>query len=472
MKKCFAVLSVIVLLAWATDSQSVPGVHQVFDKKADGTVLMRCVITGSSTGFEPLSIKPVIQPAIDTKDLNFQTRSVFDASIEQSGPGFLQYQRSPLTGPFASILWVDRDHRYGIAENVAITGDGMNIVAGWWLNAKRISTYRTMGTSTPLWEYSLGNVPQWMISVGSSQRGEAIAAAQGSMPTYEWDKSSQTPRWMFDPAGMPKGNGEAVSKDGQIVAVAGTGLLYAIRAQTGETLYTRPFNPTRGLTGIGGGGQNCVDISSNGSVILVSTYDSTYIWRSSTRQANLPGYGQTPSRLSEDGQVVVIGNFNGQVSVYRWTGAAYSLKWTTSIGGWVSAVDVSGDGSTVMAGTGPSNGGVYMFDTSSATPLWSYSNFGSYGAMTTCVDLCHNGSYGAATSWAILLQPVLLMFLPFSGSLPEHRSLRLPVIRNWARCGIAISPIPAILSRRAERQYTHTRWVMAERYTASRSSIP
>lgn len=398
MKQCTILLAILAFFAAAIDNPSLPGIHMVYEKQADGSIATKSVAAPAGLPTVPSITNPLVPAGNLGKILWPETRSVFSP---QYGPGMIEPLTiaTPRSGTFASLLWVDRNHRYGIPENVAITADGMNIVSGWWLNAKRVSCYRTMGTSTPLWEYSLGNIPQWMISVAASGRGEALAAAEGNISGHEWSKGSQLPRWTYDYPGGPKGRGAAVSKNGQVVAIPGAGLLYVFNAQTGETLYTRPFNPTRGLTGIGGGGQNCVDVSSDGSFVTVSTYDSIYVWRNRTRVANLPGYGQTPARISDDGRIVVIGNFNGQVAVYRWNGSGYDTKWTAGIGGWVSAVDVSGDGSTIMAGTGPSNGGVYMFDSSSSTPLWNYSNFGSYGAMTTCVDLSYNGSYAAATSW-------------------------------------------------------------------------
>ncbi len=400
MKRYLVLIVLIVVLAWANDDLSLPGAHSLFDENQDGSASVKCIITPSEVFKSDVKKPPPFEVGISSYNQKLITVSVFDPAARDIKSDVCKIETRHRR-PFASLLWVDRNHRYAVAENVAISGDGMNIIAGWWLNNERISNYRTMGTSTPLWEYSVNNVAQWMISVGASRRAEAIAATEGSMPAYDWQSVSPMPRWIYNyPSGLPYGRGEAVSKNGQIVAVAGSGLLYVFNAQTGETLYTRPFNPTRGLTGLGGGGQNCVDISSDGSVILISTYDSTYIWRNGQRAANLSGYGQTPSRISEDGRIVVLGTFNGRVNTYRWNGTDYEPMWSASIGGpWVTAVDVSGDGSTIMAGTGYNNGTVYMFDSSSSTPLWNYANFGSYGALTSCVDLNYNGRYGVISSW-------------------------------------------------------------------------
>jgi hypothetical protein len=49
-----------------------------------------------------------------------------------------------------AVLWVDRIHQNAIAEHVALSGNGMWIQAGWYLNNERTSCYRVFGTSTPV----------------------------------------------------------------------------------------------------------------------------------------------------------------------------------------------------------------------------------------------------------------------------------------------------------------------------------
>ena len=58
-----------------------------------------------------------------------------------------------------AVLWVDRNHQNAIAENVAISNDGMSIFAGWWLNNERASLYRSIGNGVPLWAYSMPPLP-------------------------------------------------------------------------------------------------------------------------------------------------------------------------------------------------------------------------------------------------------------------------------------------------------------------------
>jgi WD40 repeat protein len=137
----------------------------------------------------------------------------------------------------------------------------------------------------------------------------------------------------------------AVSRDGSRIAVASTGLkLYVLNAATGDTVLTRPYNATRGLYG--------VDLSTDGSVVMVSTYDSVEVWRSGVRAPNVPNYGQTPAKISGDGSTIVTGDFSASVRTYRWNGSSYASLWTSNTGHpWVTAVDISADGNWVVAGT-------------------------------------------------------------------------------------------------------------------------
>lgn len=297
-----------------------------------------------------------------------------------------------------AVLWVDRNHQYAVAENVRISGDGMHIVAGWWLNNERVSLYRTIGNGIPLWSYPTpSSVSQ--IYTGISQSGNSVSAQSNGTPLYKWNKQNQIPEWMYQYTGGFYVSGRkttAVSFDGTKVASiatnGSTGRLFVFDAHTGNLLYTVDFNPTNGLYG--------VDISDDGSVVCVTTYNMIYVYENGNLRGTIPHYGQTDARIDGTGNYLVRGDFNGYVRVYQWNGSNYNLLWQSYIGGpWVTAVDISRDGSTVMAGTGYNNGKVYMWDISSSTPLWSYQNYGSYGAFIYEVALSGNGLRGIVASW-------------------------------------------------------------------------
>ncbi len=321
-------------------------------------------------------------------------------------PGELKIGTLPPTIKYdpsrAETLWVDRNHQYAIAEHVSITGNGMFIQAGWWLNNKRTSLYRTLGNNIPIWTYPLP-LTEWYVPVMASLTGEDIAAGSGGEPFYSFTANSAAPKWRYNlPDGYKiatssQGRTVAVSDDGSIYAVLGTGTGMAklfIFSNTGDTIRTIDFSPNNGVYGL--------DISNDGTVFCISTYYVTYIYNlDGSRRDSLYNYGQGVAKISGDGNYVVKGHFNGTVYLYRWTGSNYTLKWQHYTGHpWVTSVAISDNGATIMAGTfqySPTySGKVVMYDSSSSTPLWEYTQYGDY------VDECAlsaDGSRGVAGSW-------------------------------------------------------------------------
>jgi len=293
-----------------------------------------------------------------------------------------------------TVLWVDRAHLNAIAENVTISGDGMTIFAGWWLNNERASFYRSLGVGTPLWYYSIP-LADWMVDVASSDDSHLMAATSSGSPLTLWDKLSSIPILTYTyPSGFKSGQC-AVSSDGSTAAAAADnaaiGRLFVFN-EDGDSLYAVDFDRGSGIYG--------VELSSDGSIAVVSTYYVISIFENGILRGTISNYGQTAAHVSGDGSRVVKGDFNGRVTVYEWNGSNYIQMWQSYIGGpWVVAVDISEDGSTVMAGTGYSNGKSVMFDISSSTPLWTFQGYGSYGSYVKAVSLSDNGSIGVATSW-------------------------------------------------------------------------
>jgi len=403
MRKSLVVLALLVAVtAWAGEDLLLPGVHQVMGTGPDGQAQLRYVLVPGA-GQAPRIISPApAGPRLFSKTLSVRSPAQVLSGLPESWPMVRSVKGG--AGILANQLWVDRNHLYAIANDMAITGDGQYIQSGWWLNNMRLSNYRTAGNSTPVWVAPFPNA-QWMISVGSSFSGDAISAANSSLPAQAWSKDSPLPKWSVNyPSGMPPGLGEAVSKDGSKVAFVGiqggVATLYMFDVQTGDTLYTRTFGAPNGLAGIGGGGENCVDISADGSVVCASGYDTVVVWRSGVRAAAIYNYSQVQAKISGNGNRVVLGSFSSYLATYEWSGSAYVLHWTAYTSEpWVCAVAISADGSTVSAITGYNGGRAYAYDWSSSTALWTYGNFGSYGAMGSGAGISSNGGYLIFSNW-------------------------------------------------------------------------
>jgi len=345
------------------------------------------------------SLKKDGLPGVEVEVSGKSTRFITEPSGKTIAP--TTQKNNPMNAR-AEILWVDRYHQYAIAEHVSISGSGMWIQAGWYLNNERASLYRTLGTNTPAWSYSMPN-SDFFIPVDISFSGQDIGVTSSGEPYYSFSASSPSPQWLyyfpggFTAATSSQGSAVIVHDDGTIYAVLGSGgaegRLFILN-NTGDTIRSLPFNPTRGIYGI--------DATGDCSVFCVSTYDAIYIYNlDGSRRDSLFQYGQTVAKISDDGTYIVSGDFYGRVSLYRWDGAEYDLAWQHYVGHpWVTAVAISDDGSTIMAGTfqyTPTNTGkVLMYDSSSATPLWEYNQYGDYVA--SCA-LSADGSRCVAGSW-------------------------------------------------------------------------
>lgn len=297
-------------------------------------------------------------------------------------------------GSDTTVLWIDRYHQNAISRRVAISGDGMNIFAGWYLNNERTSLYRSTGDEFPLWSYSMP-LAGGVIDVASSDDANLMAAASSGAPFRLWKKNSSVPILTYEfPSGFSAGVCD-VSNDGNVAVAAAsdgsTGRIFAFNSN-GDSLYAVDFTYDGGLYG--------VELNSDGSIAVISDYYVISVLENGTLRDTISNYGQVPAAVSADGNRIVKGDYNSYITLYEWDGSSYQQVWQDAIGNpWVVSVDISGDGSTIMAGTGYSDGITAMYDYSSSTPLWTYQGYGSYGAYVRGVALSDSGSLGVAASW-------------------------------------------------------------------------
>lgn len=298
--------------------------------------------------------------------------------------------------PETGTIWVDRNHRYAIVQSIDITDDGMGIFVHWDLNNERASFYRTIGSNTPLWEY-FGDF-YWNYgghSLGTSYNGSGLVLSSASS-CYYWNKNSSFPVWIYN---YPTSGGgiSKISYDGNYIASATiTGDLFLFD-KYGNLIWQTSFSEGNRLQGL--------DISDDGSIVVVTVYDSCFIFENGTRRGALPigttNVGtQYAAKISADGRLLVTGDYYGYVKLYYWDGSSYRLKWSSLVGNpWVTDIAISKNGSTIACGTGYANGKLVVFDSASSTPLWSYQGYGGYGAMISSVALSYDGSFIATASW-------------------------------------------------------------------------
>ncbi len=309
-------------------------------------------------------------------------------------------RKLPVRNPhiLAQVVWVDRNHQNAIAERVAVTPDGSGIFAGWWLNNERFSAYVSAGMQAPLWAYSQD--VDWQMPVDASNNNYAGTGTR--LPGFIW--SHESPMYEeaieFDPGYL--GRGISFSGDGNLVASVASlnsdeAILVVYDLNLDDTLYTRHFVPTTGLYG--------VDFSKDGSTIVVSNYGGLLVYNVPNGDliGTIYNYSQNTAKISADGSLIVIGTFTGVVYLHEWNGSQYESRWIRSTGDdWVTALDVSADGSTVACGTldfenSQIAGGKFMlFDAESGSTLIDYDE---YGDEVGSVALSADGRYAIAGSW-------------------------------------------------------------------------
>jgi WD40 repeat protein len=297
----------------------------------------------------------------------------------------------------AEQLWVDRNHQNAIANEACISGAGPGIFAAWYLNNKRVSKYVTVGNGIPQWTYLCSAAAYATIDVAATFNG-LLAACNNTMGTFAWLNPGSAPSLSLEPASV-----QDLSEDAtRLVYVDGSNNLVCVDTGTGGVLWDVPLLTV-------GNGLYGVDISGSGSRVLVSAYEQTsgaqvYSMTDGSLVGSAMGnYGQTKAAISEDGNRVVIGNFNGQIRMFQWSGSAWTLAGSIATGdSWVTAVAISADGHTVAGGTlgfSPYRGKVVAVDwpaSSAPASMWDYKN---YGDEVSSVAICDDGSVIVAGSW-------------------------------------------------------------------------
>jgi len=307
------------------------------------------------------------------------------------------------------ILWTYTDPD-AIPYNVSINGEGSRIWVGQGLNYARAQFFDSQ-TSLPLWEFAFV-IGEWEseVLVSQSLEGSLLAALghdQGKL--YVFDPAALPPCFpvlKYDLGGEYLGRALAISRDGSTLVVGANDsksklkiFVFDSSTPPPETLWTKEMV---------GQQWDCVegvDLTDDGSLILITTYYDFYVLKREDGSLIKKGenYGEVPAQISGDGSYLVSGDFEGRITVYHWNeeNQDYDTLWTYDAGDcWVTALDISDDGSTIMAGTfdytNLPNSKVLIFNIISNVPLWEYKN---YGDLVSDVSLTLNGFRGVAVSW-------------------------------------------------------------------------
>ncbi len=312
------------------------------------------------------------------------------------------------------LLWVDTNHEDAAVnrKQVAITADGEFVLSGWWINNERVQLYRRGEARSLEWRADIAGT-DWFLPLESDREGRSLVCATRGNDMelesllYLWDKSSPVPvHQMMAPPDHLWVDAETCDDGRFFFGLAqGPSPNYAGRVicydrQTGILLWHHQLgNQALGL-----------DCSADGRRLAASSRGETVVLDTATGfpldRVEHEGGSQSLPALSGDGMLLAVGSTRGQLSLFAWDGADYVERWCYTFPvlddeSFVSCVDVSDDGSTVIAGTldfpavNTYGGSCRIFDSSSPLPLFTETGFGD---QVNDVELTDDGSRAAAVS--------------------------------------------------------------------------
>lgn len=321
-----------------------------------------------------------------------------------------------LNNPAANsvIRWTFTD-AIAIGDYSVTSQNGLHQATGWGLNTQRISLYGN-ASNAPVWEFFTS--PQVFVNFTAISDTGGYIASGSYHNIYIFNRSSSTPVFNFNLENALADTGIAGPLD-----ITGDGGFIIASANRNDSSWVLGFDRNSnnwvwrvrvGQTNAGGAGIQ-IRISGNDSLAIVNTYGGFYVLRTFTGQIIHQGLinpisnsgTQFPQGISGNGSVIGIINYSGNLRVLQWNGSTYNQLWQHSEpSAWMSAVDITYDGTRVSCGTlnflGGSNydGKVKFFSIAGgSTPIWTYSGCGDE---VTSVSFSRDGKILAATSWGDL----------------------------------------------------------------------
>jgi len=348
-------------------------------------------------------------------ELQYSNGIIQSRNVTVNEPQGVFYSPTPILPELVSssaIRWSFTD-AISIADRCEASSNGQLQSVGWGLNTERISLFNN-SSSTPLWEFSTStntNINYTAISdagdyiVSGSYHNVYVFNSGSSTPVFDFNLETQLPD-----TGIA-GPVDITSNGSFIIACASrndSSWIFGFNRTSTNWVWRYRVGQTQGT---GGASIQGIKISGNDSLVVVNTYLGVYVFRTYTGEKLYSGSvnpsstsgTQFPQAISGNGNYIATINYSGALRLLQWNGSTYNQVWQhVESGAWITAVDISFDGTKVACGTlnflGGSNydGKVKMFSTSSSTPLWTYTGCGDE---VPSVSFSKDGSILAACSW-------------------------------------------------------------------------
>ena len=315
----------------------------------------------------------------------------------------------------STIRWICSDP-IAIGDRCASSENGLFQATGWGLNTERVSLYNNT-SAIPLWEYS-SNPNTSVNYVAISDTGGYVV--NGSYHNiYIFNRANNTPIFNFNletqlPDTGIAGPVDITSQGDFIIACASrsdSSWIFGFNRNSTNWVWRYRVGQTNNT---GGATIQGVKMSGNDSLVIVNTYLGFYVFRTYTGQLVYSGSvnpsatsgTQFQQAISGNGNYIATINYSGIMRVYQWNGSTYNFMWQAAEGGsWMTAVDISYDGTKIACGTlvfvsgGGFDGRIKYFNTSSSTAVWTYPNTGD---QVTSVSFSRNGKILAASTYGDL----------------------------------------------------------------------
>ena len=352
-------------------------------------------------------------------------------SVQQGAPIVDQ------TNNNSAIRWKFTDP-VAIGNYNMVSGSGLYSTVGWGLNSWRISLYGN-SNNTPLWEYPTGSTSNNYVAISDTA---GIIAAGSVTSVYMFNRSSSTPFFNLNTTHFGNYNAGPldITNDGGFIVVginSGTPTTDSSIVAGFSKTSTNPVWMFKVFqTAAGGSSIQGVNIGGDDSLAIVNTYGGFYVVRTYTGDVIYQGEinplsssgTQTRQGISGSGNIIATINYRGYVRVFQRSGNTYNLLWQNqeppgSYYNWMTAVDITYDGSMVAAGTlnfltsSTYDGKVKLFNTGSSTPLWTATGFGDE---VSSVSFSKNGHILSACSWGDYYNPLKDNLYIFKTSHPNN----------------------------------------------------
>jgi hypothetical protein len=303
----------------------------------------------------------------------------------------------------AEINWQFTDAA-AIGAKVRVSSETGQTFAEWWLNDKRNSLYED--SNSPVWENMVDTEWEWPMDMTPDG---AWSACGFDTVAQVFNTTSSNIYWeVILPGSMM---GIELSPDGSKIFIARNegANSYVSAYMVGEDtpIWEVMFEASGTVFTASDDGSTLVFCQYTGAntMWVINADDGSIVFDAYYKNQNPPG-------ISNDGKVIVNGDYSGNVYLYKYDeiNNTYTEEWDFKVGGggtsvWVVGMGVSGDGNTVAVGTlifttsGGYDGEMYLFNSWSPVPLWVFSGAGDEIAS---ISMTYDGSLIAACGWGPL----------------------------------------------------------------------